>query len=108
MVEIESHRYSLIHVPNPFIVPGGRFRENYYWDSYWIVKGLLVSGMTETVRGMIRNFAHMVETYGFVPNGSRIYYLQVGWILLKYLAALIERKITILEIPASYAGSHVL
>lgn len=39
--------YSIIYVPNPVIVPGGRFREFYYWDSYWIVKGLLHSEMTK-------------------------------------------------------------
>jgi len=41
--------YSMIYVPNPFIVPGGRFREFYYWDSYWIIRGLIISQMTETV-----------------------------------------------------------
>lgn len=41
--------YSLVYLPNPFIVPGGRFREVYYWDSYWIVKGLLISEMNQTV-----------------------------------------------------------
>ena len=39
--------YSIIYVPNPVIVPGGRFREFYYWDSYWIIKGLLLSEMTK-------------------------------------------------------------
>lgn len=77
IVAEESHRFSLIALPHPFIAPGGRFRESYYWDAYWIVKGLLVSGMRDTVKGMIRNYAQMVETYGFVPNGGRIYYLQV-------------------------------
>ena len=67
-------RSSLIVVPNPFIVPGGRFREYYYWDSYWVVRGLLICGMNDTVKGMIDNFIHLVKTYGFVPNGGRIYY----------------------------------
>lgn len=37
--------YSIIHVENPVIVPGGRFLEFYYWDSYWIIRGLLLSEM---------------------------------------------------------------
>ncbi len=41
--------FSLIYVPHPFIIPGGRFREIYYWDSYWIVQGLLISQMNHTV-----------------------------------------------------------
>src|SRR5436309_2242018 len=28
-------RSSLIPLPNPYVVPGGRFREVYYWDSYF-------------------------------------------------------------------------
>jgi len=66
--------YSIIYVPNGFVVPGGRFREFYYWDTYWIVKALLHYDMTTTVRGMIENFLLMVKTYGLVPNGGRIYY----------------------------------
>lgn len=51
--EVAEHPelYSIIHVPHPVIVPGGRFREFYYWDSYWIVKGLLLSEMYNTVKG---------------------------------------------------------
>ena len=67
--------FSSIALPRPFVVPGGRFREPYYWDTYWVVKGLLVSGMTSTVKGMIENFIYMVRSIGFVPNGARIYYL---------------------------------
>lgn len=40
-----TQKYSIIHVDHPVIVPGGRFREFYYWDSYWIVRGLLLSEM---------------------------------------------------------------
>uniref|UniRef100_A0A914HN57 Trehalase n=1 Tax=Globodera rostochiensis TaxID=31243 RepID=A0A914HN57_GLORO len=65
---------TLIYVSNPFVVPGGRFREFYYWDAYWIVRGLLASGMVDSVRYMCENFAEMVESFGFVPNGGRIYY----------------------------------
>lgn len=46
-----------------------------YWDSYFIVKGLLVSGMVEMSKGMVENLLDDVKKYGFVPNGSRIYYL---------------------------------
>ncbi|KAF2898534.1 hypothetical protein ILUMI_07644 [Ignelater luminosus] len=71
-----QEQYSLIPVPNGFIIPGGRFREYYYWDSYWIIDGLLISGMNETAQGMIENFMSLVERFGFVPNGGRIYYLK--------------------------------
>lgn len=68
-------QYSIIPVKRGFIIPGGRFRELYYWDTYWIIKGLLLSDMKETAKGMIENLLSMVERFGFVPNGGRIYYL---------------------------------
>lgn len=69
------YRYSIIRRSLPFIIPGGRFRESYYWDSYWIVLGLLACDMEVTAQGLVRNLLDDVSTYGFVPNGGRIYYL---------------------------------
>uniref|UniRef100_A0A2P2HXY8 Trehalase n=1 Tax=Hirondellea gigas TaxID=1518452 RepID=A0A2P2HXY8_9CRUS len=73
-VKEEPDRFSQLYVDNPVVVPGGRFRECYYWDSYWTIDGLLLSGMTTTVKGMLENFIKMVEEYGMVPNGGRVYY----------------------------------
>ena len=52
---------------------GGRASSSYR-DSYWVLKGLLLSEMHQTVRGMIENFLVMVERFGFVPNGGRVYF----------------------------------
>ncbi|XP_078055341.1 trehalase isoform X2 [Mustelus asterias] len=75
-LDVQSHPelYSQIYVPNPLVVPGGRFREFYYWDSYWIIKGLLLSEMNKTAKGMIENFLYLVQRFGFIPNGGRVYY----------------------------------
>jgi len=67
--------YSSLWVPYPFIVAGGRFREYYYWDSYFIIEGLLLSEMYETSKGMIKNFFYLIDEYGMIPNAGRIYYL---------------------------------
>jgi alpha,alpha-trehalase len=67
--------HSLLYTPNPIVVPGGRFRESYYWDTYWIVKGLLVSDMLKTAQGVVENLLYFVDKYDHVPNGGRIYYL---------------------------------
>ncbi|VDP05555.1 unnamed protein product [Soboliphyme baturini] len=75
MVRKNPQLYSLISVPHSFIIPGGRFKEYYYWDSYWIIKGLLASEMIGSAKNMIRNLADMIRRFGFVPNGGRIYYL---------------------------------
>lgn len=66
---------SLLPLPNPYIVPGGRFNEVYYWDSFFTMLGLQVSGHIDIVTNMIDNFAWMLDTYGLIPNGNRTYYL---------------------------------
>src|SRR6059036_37473 len=66
---------SLIALPNPYVVPGGRFREVYYWDSYFTMLGLVASGRTDLVKSMLDNFAHLIGTLGHIPNGNRTYYL---------------------------------
>jgi len=66
---------SLIPLPHPYVVPGGRFREVYYWDSYFTMLGLVRSGRTDLVRDMLDNFAYLIQTVGHIPNGNRTYYL---------------------------------
>jgi alpha,alpha-trehalase len=66
---------SLLPLPYPYIVPGGRFREIYYWDSYFTMQGLKESGETAMIENMIKNFAFLIDTYGHIPNGNRSYYL---------------------------------
>ncbi|KAG8214941.1 glycoside hydrolase family 37 protein [Butyriboletus roseoflavus] len=57
-----------------FVIPGGRFREQYYWDSYWIIQGLLKSQLYDTVNGTLQNFMDEIDNFGFIPNGGRTYY----------------------------------
>ena len=66
---------TLLPLPHPYVVPGGRFTEIYYWDSYFTMLGLLDSGRHALVEGMVRNFAHLIDRHGHVPNGNRSYYL---------------------------------
>lgn len=66
---------TLISLPSQYVVPGGRFREIYYWDSYFTMIGLGASGRLDLMESMIDNFAHLIETIGFIPNGNRTYYL---------------------------------
>jgi alpha,alpha-trehalase len=70
-----ASRSSLIPLPRPYVVPGGRFREVYYWDSYFTMLGLAVSGRTDLVRDMLDNFAYLIGRFGHIPNGNRTYYL---------------------------------
>ena len=65
---------SLIPLPHSYIVPGGRFGEVYYWDSYFTMLGLAVHQKWEVIENMIDNFAHLINTIGHIPNGNRTYY----------------------------------
>jgi alpha,alpha-trehalase len=72
----EQHRGgSLLPLPEPYIVPGGRFREIYYWDSYFTMLGLQESGQNHMIESMISNFVHLIDHFGHVPCGNRTYYL---------------------------------
>jgi alpha,alpha-trehalase len=66
---------SLLPLPHRYVVPGGRFREIYYWDSYFTMLGLEGAGRRDLVDDMLANFAHLIGTYGHIPNGNRTYYL---------------------------------
>ncbi|MFM1884212.1 MAG: hypothetical protein RL168_396 [Bacteroidota bacterium] len=62
-------------LPHPYVVPGGRFQEMYYWDSYFTMLGLVGHGQKKVVLDMLANFAHLIQTWGHIPNGTRTYFL---------------------------------
>jgi len=66
---------SLLRLSTRYVVPGGRYRELYYWDSYFTMVGLQTSGRHDLVADMVENFAGLIDQYGHIPNGSRSYYL---------------------------------
>jgi alpha,alpha-trehalase len=65
---------SLLPLSHPYVVPGGRFREIYYWDSYFTALGLNESGRQDIIQSMILNFIDLQDTLGCIPNGNRSYY----------------------------------
>jgi alpha,alpha-trehalase len=67
--------HSLLALPKPYVVPGGRYQELYYWDSYFTMVGLAKSGQRDLVMSMLDNFAYEIDRYGHIPNGSRTYQL---------------------------------
>jgi alpha,alpha-trehalase len=66
---------TLLPLPHPYVVPGGRFREMYYWDSYFTMLGLEEDGRHPLAVDMLRDFAYEIDRYGHIPNGNRSYYL---------------------------------
>ncbi len=78
---------SALALPEDFVVPGGRFRELYYWDSYFTMLGLVRSGRQDLVEALIENFGSLIDRYGHIPNGTRSYYLSRSHPPFFYLAA---------------------
>jgi alpha,alpha-trehalase len=68
-------RGSLIALPHEYIVPGGRFSEQFYWDTYFIMLGLAADGRWRMIDGMMKNYAYMLRKFGFIPTANRTYFL---------------------------------
>ncbi|PUB32972.1 alpha,alpha-trehalase [Elizabethkingia sp. YR214] len=66
---------TLLKLPKPYIVPGGRFNEFFYWDSYFVMLGLQVSGRVEMMKNIVENCSYLIHEFGFVPNASRTHFL---------------------------------
>lgn len=82
---------SAIALPRPFIVPGGRFREFYYWDSYFAMLGLAGCNRQDLIEDMIENFGSLLDRFGHIPNASRTYYLSRSHPPVFYLAAMMSK-----------------
>ena len=67
----EEYSSSLIRLQHPFVIAGGRFREQYYWDAFFIMEGLLSANMGYLARTTLLNFMDQIKAYGFIPNGGR-------------------------------------
>ncbi|MEO8720498.1 MAG: alpha,alpha-trehalase TreA [Ginsengibacter sp.] len=73
--ETKESNNSLIPLPHSYVVPGGRFREMFYWDSYFTMLGLIISRRIDLIQNMVDNFAYLIDQYGYIPNGNRTYFL---------------------------------
>lgn len=72
---------SLIGLPKPYLVPsyaeGHEFDYNelYYWDSYFMVQGMLDAAHKDLVMGILEDLVTLFKRFGLIPNGSQLYYL---------------------------------
>lgn len=97
-------RGSLIALPHPYIVPGGRFKEQFYWDSYFIMLGLAADGKWDAIEGMMKNYTYMIRKFGFIPTANRTYFLSRSQppmfsLMVKLLARHKGRKILVEYLP---------
>jgi alpha,alpha-trehalase len=92
----------LLYLPNPYVVPGGRFNEMYGWDSYFILLGLEADHREALAKGIVDNFLFEVEHYGSVLNANRTYYLTRSQppFLTSMIRAVYENRLSFAETPA--------
>lgn len=95
-------RGSLVAIPYSYIVPGGRFSEQFYWDSYFIMLGLAADDRWDLIKNMMGNYAYMIRKFSFIPTGNRTYFLSRSQPpffshMVKLLAQNQSRTLTLLE-----------
>lgn len=98
----------LLYLPNPYVVPGGRFNEMYGWDSYFILLGLEADHHEALAKGIVDNFLFEVEHYGAVLNANRTYYLTRSQppFLTSMIRAVYENRASFASTPAGRAEAN--
>lgn len=79
---------SLLPLPYPYTVPGGRYRELSYQSAYFAMLGLKESGQADMIENMVKDFAALVDSFGYIPAGNRSYLL--GRSQPPYFAMMVE------------------
>ena len=70
---------SLLGLPKPYLVPAHEeghefdFNELYYWDSYFMVQGLLDKTHKELTTGILEDLFTLFKRFKIIPNASRTY-----------------------------------
>jgi len=70
---------SLLGLPKTYLVPsysehtGFDYNELYYWDSYFMVQGMLDKEHEELVSGILENLLALFARFSIIPNASRTY-----------------------------------
>ena len=70
---------TLLGLPKTYLVPAYEeghefdFNEMYYWDSYFMVQGMLDDQHKELVMGILENLLFIQKRFGIIPNASRTY-----------------------------------
>lgn len=70
---------SLLGLPRPYLVPAYEqghefdFNELYYWDSYFMVQGMLDQEHKDLVLGILENLTSLFKRFKIIPNASRTY-----------------------------------
>ena len=102
--KIKPQKNTILPLPNPYTVAGGRFDAMYYWDSYFIMLGLAAGGHYEQIRNMVDNFAYMLLKFGRIPNANHQLFLSRSQpplfaMMVRLLAKRDGRKVYVKYLP---------
>lgn len=70
---------SLLGLPKPYLVPsfeegaGFDYNELYYWDSFFMVQGMLDEHHKDLVSGILDDLLSLFKRFKIIPNGSRTF-----------------------------------
>ena len=75
--EIRKDQGETIGLPYPYAIPAvGHFEELFYWDTYFLNKGLELSGRRLLAKCNVDNMLYLVNKYGYMQNANKTYYLR--------------------------------
>jgi alpha,alpha-trehalase len=64
-------------LPNRYVMPNHEIfsKDQFYWDSYFVILGLTRSDRTALAKGMVDNFLYLWKRFGIIPMRNRYYNL---------------------------------
>ena len=64
-------------LPNKFISPNHTIYKDdqFYWDSYFVILGLVKCGRSEIAKGIVDNFIYLQKRFNIIPMRNRYYNL---------------------------------
>lgn len=69
-------------LPNKYVVPCTRIfkKDQFYWDTYFIIVGLVKCGRVDLAKGMVDNLVFLFRKFNIVPMRNRYYNLGISQI----------------------------
>jgi alpha,alpha-trehalase len=77
---IPSDQRLIVGLPNKFISPNKKIfnKDQFYWDSYFIVLGLVELNKINLAKGMVENLAYLFNKFKIIPARNRFYNLGIS------------------------------
>ena len=76
----KKDKKTTLALPNKFISPNKELfnKDQFYWDSYFIILGLIELKKIELAKGMVDNFVYLFKRFGIIPARNRYYNIGIS------------------------------